>query len=133
MTRAVFADSFYFIAVLSARDAAHERAIGLGRTLAGHFVTTDAVLLEVADALCAPRDRGRTAAYLRALPRHPRMSVRPLDRDLWERGLALYESRDDKDWSLTDCISFTVMQEEGIEDALTSDLHFRQAGFRVLL
>jgi len=133
MTRPVFADSFYFIAVLSPRDAAHERAIDLGRTLSGRFVTTDAVLLEVADALCAPRDRRRTAAYLRALPRHPRMTVRHLDRDSWERGLALYESREDKDWSLTDCISFAVMQEEGIVDALTSDSHFRQAGYRPLL
>jgi len=47
--------------------------------------------------------------------------------------MALYESREDKDWSLTDCISFPVMQEEGIADALTSDSHFRQAGYRTLL
>jgi len=133
MSGNAFADSFYFIALLSPRDRAHDRAIELGRCVSGHFVTTDAVLLEVADALCAPKDRRATATYLRSLWSHPRMKVYPVDRPLLERGLAFYESRADKEWSLTDCISFVVMREEGIQDALTADSHFLQAGLRILL
>lgn len=47
--------------------------------------------------------------------------------------MELYRSRDDKEWSLTDCISFVVMADEGIEDALPGDRHLEQAGFRALL
>jgi len=52
---------------------------------------------------------------------------------LYRRGLALYDARPDKEWSLTDCISFEVMTEEGLEAALTGDRHFEQAGFKALL
>jgi predicted nucleic acid-binding protein len=52
---------------------------------------------------------------------------------LMDRALDLYRNRRDKDWGLTDCTSFVVMTEHGLSDALTSDEHFRQAGFRVLL
>jgi hypothetical protein len=55
------------------------------------------------------------------------------DRALFEAGLDLYDKRPDKDWSLTDCISFLVMQRDQIDQALTADRHFRQAGFSTLL
>ena len=61
------------------------------------------------------------------------MTVISLDSRLLDRGLGLMASRADKDWSLTDCISFVVMQEKGIEAALTADRHFEQAGFKALL
>jgi predicted nucleic acid-binding protein len=57
----------------------------------------------------------------------------PPDTELFESGLELYEKRPDKDWSLTDCISFVVMKREGIVDALTGDHHFEQGGFNALL
>jgi predicted nucleic acid-binding protein len=55
------------------------------------------------------------------------------DDDLYEAGIELYRARADKDWSLTDCISFVVMEERGIADALTGDRHFEQAGFQAML
>ena len=61
------------------------------------------------------------------------VEVAPLSVDLWQRGWTLYRDRPDKAWSLTDCVSFLVMQERGLADALTADEHFRQAGFRALL
>ena len=61
------------------------------------------------------------------------VTIIPPDAALFDRGLALYASRLDKDWSLTDCISFVAMQEQGLEEALTGDQHFAQAGFSVLL
>lgn len=61
------------------------------------------------------------------------MTIVPFSAELFDRGIAPYSERRDKDWSLTDCISFVVMQEHGLTDALTSDRHFEQAGFRRLL
>ena len=63
----------------------------------------------------------------------PRTIIVPLDSRLLQRGLDLFASRADKDWSLTDCISFIVMQEKTLRDALTADHHFEQAGFHLLL
>jgi predicted nucleic acid-binding protein len=57
----------------------------------------------------------------------------PLDSGLLQRGLHLFAGRPDKNWSLTDCISFVVMQDEGLIEALTADAHFEQAGFKALL
>ena len=57
----------------------------------------------------------------------------PTTDQLWQEGFDLYQRRLDKEWSLTDCISFVVMQREGITDALTGDKHFEQAGFTALL
>jgi hypothetical protein len=53
--------------------------------------------------------------------------------ELFERGVEMFRQRPDKEWSLTDCISFVVMRDENIVDALTGDRHFEQAGFRALL
>ena len=96
-------------------------------------MTTTAVLIEFADALASPASRQVAAEYLRSLPLDTTIDVVPVDDDLWARGLALYEQRPDKGWSLTDCISFIVMEDRGIRDALTGDSHFEQAGFRALL
>jgi predicted nucleic acid-binding protein len=52
--------------------------------------------------------------------------------ELFQRGKRLYQDRPDKDWPLTDCISFVVMQDEGVREALTADRHFEQAGFKAL-
>lgn len=61
------------------------------------------------------------------------MTIVAASPELMHRGIELYEARSDKDWSLTDCTSFIVMQDRGLTDALTGDHHFEQAGFRPLL
>ena len=61
------------------------------------------------------------------------MKIIPATADLFDRGVQLYAERADKEWSLTDCISFVVMADEGLADALTGDHHFEQAGFKALL
>ena len=129
----MFADSFYYIAMLNAADRAHAGAMTASATLFRPAVTTVWVLVEVADALCAPAVRGKTHRFLQSLRSHATTTV-IADLEPWlTRGLALYARRPDKAWSLTDCISFEVMAERGITDALTADHHFTQAGFLALL
>lgn len=129
----VFADTFYFLALLNPRDAAHVRATAYTLGFQGEMVTTAWVLTELADALSQPVNRAKFAATLKELRGNPQARIIPPDTQLFSDGIALYESRPDKDWSLTDCISFQVMRNEGITEALTGDHHFEQAGFVALL
>ncbi len=128
-----FADTFYYLAVINADDTAHERAIRASERMSGRVVTTAWVLTEVADALAAPERRADFLALWQLLKNDPEVTVVPASEDLFEAGVDLYARRPDKDWSLTDCISFVVMQERGISEALTGDHHFEQAGFVILL
>lgn len=129
----VFADAFFYIALLNRRDAAHQRTVRVLANRDMEMVTTRAVLLEVADALTTPVSRGDCGAFLEDLEGQRGTSVHPLTDSLWRRGLELYRRRSDKEWSLTDCISFVVMKDESLTDALTGDHHFEQAGFNALL
>lgn len=64
---------------------------------------------------------------------HTGTTIVPASRQIIMDGVHLYRHRRDKDWPLTDCISFVVMEDEQIRDALTGDHHFDQAGFTALL
>ncbi len=91
------------------------------------------MLLEVADALHRQPLRRLAVELLIRIRANPRIDVVPLTGDLFERAFALYRARPDQDWGLTDCVSFVVMQDRGIREALSADQHFVQAGFRALL
>jgi uncharacterized protein len=129
----VFADSFYYIALLNPADRFHAAAVQATRDLTTRLVTTGWVLVEVADALSAPLVRQRTHALLKQVVTDPNTLVITDHLPWYERGVQLYGDRPDKDWSLTDCLSMVVMTSRGITDALTGDQHFVQAGFRALL
>ena len=96
-------------------------------------MTTGWVLTELADGLAPTADRHLYQPILGDLQQDPSADIVPASQDLLERGQALYFARPDKQWSLTDCISFVVMEEHGITEALTADHHFEQAGFTALL
>jgi predicted nucleic acid-binding protein len=128
-----FADSFYFIALFQERDAAHERALEFAHSERSLLVTTRWVLAEVADALSDPQTRSDAGAFLEHIQVTEGFVVITGSDALFDRGLQLYRRRLDKDWSLTDCISFVVMSDHGISEALTGDHHFEQAGFSALL
>lgn len=129
----VFADAFYFIALLNPSDHFHAAALAATRTLERRVLTTSWVLVEVADALSAPAVRKLVSRFLRRIANDRNTRVIEASRQWYARGLALYGNRPDKSWSLTDCISFEVMTDGHIRDALTGDHHFVQAGFRALL
>jgi predicted nucleic acid-binding protein len=90
-------------------------------------------MTELADGLSDTPNRHLFYGFLEGLESDPRNIVIPPTQDHYEKGIELYRERSDKQWSLTDCISFVVMREEGLIEALTADRHFEQAGFRALL
>ena len=97
------------------------------------LTTTEFVLVEVANALSAPSSRQQAVKLIDGLRSLSTVQIIPAGPELLNDGLTLYRDRPDKEWSLTDCISFVVMQQEQITQAFTSDHHFEQAGFSKLL
>jgi len=129
---AAFADTFFYLALLRADDPAHARALA-SATAKQPIVTTEFVLLELGNACARSTDHADFLALVKGMRASPRVRIIALDSRLLNRGLERMATRQDKDWSLTDCISFVVMEDEGIKEALTADRHFEQAGFTALL
>src|SRR5438552_4406290 len=122
----VFADTFYFLALLDSREARHVQAVEDSRNSQLRLVTTEWILTEFGDAYCHPEDRADFVALYRSLVNHPRVKIIPSDPHLFQEGVDFFEQRPDKAWSLTDCLSFVLMRQEGIAQALTGDQHFEQ-------
>ena len=129
----VFGDSLYFLALANPRDQFHRQAVEFARKWKGVIITSRWVLAEICDGLSSKANRALALHFIAQITTSERFRVVTKSDELFERGLALYRSRTDKDWSLTDCISFTVMADEELTDALTGDRHFEQAGFHALL
>jgi uncharacterized protein len=131
--KAVFADSVYFFALLNARDIIHQRAVRFATQSENPLVTTAWIITEVADGLCARATRESVVRLWDILQSSADVEIVLPSSELFQEGLERYRQRPDKNWSLTDCISFLVMEQRGITDALTADHHFQQAGFAALL
>lgn len=129
----VFADTAFFVAVLSQRDVHLAEADRFSREYRGRIVTSHWVMLEVANYFAASRNRTVVVEFLDAVLADREMECVRTEAELFDSGWHLYRSRPDKEWSLTDCISFEIMRRRSIPAALTADRHFEQAGFQVLL
>ena len=135
MTR-VFVDTAAWLALLNTRDALHPSAQAVFAQLRAaktQFVTSEFVFLELANALSAPAFRRKTAAFVDGLRLSAAVEIAAPDTVLLAAGWDLYRARPDKEWSLTDCVSFVIMQQAAITIAFTADHHFEQAGFTKLL
>ena len=97
------------------------------------LVTTDAVLLESGGALSRIAHRAAAVTIIRELRADSRIEVVPMEDSLLDLALELFAARNDKEWSLTDCVSFVAMQARGITHALTADMDFEQAGFVAMM
>lgn len=129
----VFADTFYWVALANRNDASHRNATEFTRRSSSRLLTTEWILTEVANSLASARHR-YLVQQLRTLWRTDKtLKIVEASHDVFEHGLELFVNRPDKEWSLTDCVSFVVMQEHGLTKALTADHHFEQAGFVPLL
>jgi predicted nucleic acid-binding protein len=132
----LFLDASYAIALAANSDQLHSRAVELADEI-GHrstrLITTRVVLVEIGNALSKLRYRAAAVQLPSSVESDPTIEVVPFTEDLYSQALELFRNRPDKEWGLTDCVSFVVMQAHSLTDALTYDEHFEQAGFRALL
>ncbi|CAN5574666.1 PIN domain-containing protein [soil metagenome] len=132
----LFVDTAYIYALFNKRDKWHEKAIEWQQKIAlenRRLLTTQFILTEIGDGLSPLKLRQSAANIIHALDNSEFVEIISASSELFLEGLNLYENRLDKDWGLTDCISFVVMENHDLSDVLTTDNHFRQAGFRALL
>ena len=127
----VFADTSYFAALLIPNDRRHRIALDWLSHAGVPVVTTEYILIELGNLLAHASSRHKFVRFAGEIARNVDTRVVAGSADLLGRGL--YAARPDKSWSLTDCTSFVVMQDEGISEALSFDRHFEQAGFGTLL
>ena len=136
MAAALFADTAFWIALLNRRDQHHQHALAWNQHVVAHsisIVTTEAVLWEWLNANSTLAVRQKAAEGYRRCHNDSQLDVVAFDTHLAESAVRLFQERHDKEWSLTDCLSFVVMEDRQLSDALTADHHFEQAGYRTLL
>ena len=134
---AIFADTSYWVALIDPRDQWHDKTTAISKSLgSAQLVTTDEVLTELLTLFSAysAKTRGRVLRFvLDLLNKAAGVEVIEQSRASFLAGLSLYEERPDKSYSLVDCISMQLMKAEGLTDALTTDNHFLQEGYTILL
>ena len=131
-----FLDTSYAIALSSPADAYHQKALVIAKELKASktpLVTTRAIILEIGNALSKPKHRSQSIKLLSSLENDKTVTIVPISETLYKKAFHLYCQRKDKNWGIVDCISFIVMTERSITEALTTDIHFQQAGFQALL
>lgn len=130
-----FADTFYWIALLSPRDTWHSRVIQFSQENPYlHLVITDGVIDEVFASFSKQGSlmRSKVVSLYQSLLNNPHIEIIPYNQELRQAGIELYQKRLDKGYSLTDCISMVVMNNENITEVLTNDQHFAQEGFKLI-
>ncbi|MDZ7291938.1 MAG: PIN domain-containing protein [candidate division KSB1 bacterium] len=132
MKAPTFIDTGHILALVFKDDEYHDVAKSAATSVT-NALTTEAVLAEIGNALSQIAWRQVAVDTIKDLRSDPDVEILSVDTSLFDRAFQLYSSRPDKEWSLTDCISFVVMQERGMTEALTTDHHFQQAGFRAVL
>ena len=124
----LFLDTAFIQALLNLRDDFHRQAKALFSRVrtAKEVWLTEAIIIEVGNALSA-FNRAGAVQFIEQCYRTENIKVVSVDTELLKQALALYQSRSDKNWGLTDCISFIVMQQQNLSDAVTGDRHFIQS------
>ncbi|MGI0486053.1 type II toxin-antitoxin system VapC family toxin [Pantanalinema rosaneae CENA516] len=134
--KTVFADTGYWIALLDPQDTLHQRAVNLSVSLAqAQICTSEMVLTEVLNHFSKRGTflRQTVVAFIQTVQQSPAIEILPQTSELFSTALTLYSQRPDQAWSLTDCASFCLMQQQKIQEALAYDRHFEQAGLIALL
>jgi predicted nucleic acid-binding protein len=129
-----FIDTAYLIALLNPRDAYHKKAMDMLPKLrsANEIWITEAILIEFGNSM-ARVNRSATVTFINSCYTDSNVRIVSIDRGLFHKAVKFYHDHDDKEWGLTDCISFVVMKENGLVEVFTADEHFLQAGFRALM
>ena len=128
-----FLDTLFVIALINPRDQYHSKAAELAAKYeAQPLLVTDAVLLEIGNGL-ARNYKQEAIEVIEGFFDSEEAEIVHLTPELFQRAFDLYKKYKDKDWGLIDCISFVVMTDAGVTEALTFDQHFQQAGFKALM
>ena len=132
----VFVDTSFFIALLNSKDEDHVAAIALQTELSEKSIqkiTSEYILLELSDGLAKLRYRKLAVQTIELLQQDSSFEIISASGTIWSNAWSLFKSRPDKEWGLTDCTSFVLMDQFELNCALTADKHFQQAGFQALL
>lgn len=131
---AMFLDTGYVIALESTRDQHHVQATRHWRTLprGQRFVTTSLVFAEIIAYINGHGLHAKAIAVGRRLLEDPLVELIHVDEALFQQGRDLLRRHNDKQYSLADRVSFLLMKDRGIRQALSFDRHFEQAGFERL-
>ena len=134
MDKSIFLDTSFVLAYVFKDDKYYSTSVKLQSELTRENVivlTTDLILVEIANSLSKVKFRHEAVIAINNLQKAA--NILPISRSLFQDAWNLFEKRTDKEWGLTDCYSFTVMKKYDIKQALTTDKHFEQAGFEILL
>jgi predicted nucleic acid-binding protein len=129
----ILVDSGYLIALAKPKDELHPRAAAWSARIHEPLLVSEYVLWEAVNYLSLLRDRNKAHPLVEQIMHSVPFVFVPASAELRDAGLQLHRDRPDKEWSLTDCISFRLMTERGVTRALAYDIHFEQAGFEALL
>ena len=136
MKRKVFVDTSAWLALVNKSDAAHQKARKVRDALLKdhiQFVVTNYVILEIANALSRVPHRETAVKLINVIEITGNIQIVEIDREIYKEAWRVYSAYLDKNWSLTDCTSFEVMKKRRITEAFTTDKHFEQAGFDILM
>ncbi len=132
----VYVDTSALIALAHKRDFLHEKAVFVYKDLLEQntrFLTTSAVLLEVGNSFSRVSHKVYATSLFHLVQNSPAWDNILINEEWFAKGLNLFNKRLDKDWSLTDCIGIAVAESHSINKVFTSDHHFQQASFEILL
>ncbi|MBW4688484.1 MAG: PIN domain-containing protein [Komarekiella atlantica HA4396-MV6] len=133
MSNQLFVDTLFVVALINQRDQYHQQASKLADKFEGYpLLTTDVVLLEIGNTL-ARSNKCEAVDIIEQFLTSDEVEIVQLNPDLFNQAFNLYKTHQDKAWGLVDCISFVVMKQAGVTQALTFDQHFIQAGFQALM
>lgn len=128
--KAVFIDTSYVLALINPNDQYHDWAVQVTPKISKiKKVLTEAIIIEIGNAMSKRNLRALGAAIIQQLNSDAQIEIVPVRSSLLNQAIQFYASRSDKDWGLTDCISFVVMEQRQIQHVVTADAHFVQAGF----
>ncbi|PZV13352.1 MAG: nucleic acid-binding protein [Leptolyngbya sp.] len=134
--RFIFADTGYWVALLNPGDNLHQKAMHLAQSLQPvHIITSEMVITEVLNDFSKRGEylRDAACALIQDLRSNLNTTIIPQTSQQFDQAFILYTQRKDKQWSHTDCVSFNIMEANGISEALAYDRHFAQAGFTALM
>ncbi|MGI0483308.1 type II toxin-antitoxin system VapC family toxin [Geminocystis sp. CENA526] len=136
MKKLIFVDTSALIALGNKKDSFHQQALEIHQYLNSSsvkFVTTSGVLLEFGNAFSRLSLKPVAITLIKAIKTSEKWQYIAIDEEIFNQAFNLYEKRLDKEWGMVDCTSIVIAQKMGIVEVFTTDHHFKQAGFTILL